>query len=254
MRLLVLQHDQCGGLGRYERVLAEHAVDAHVPGIDDRARLPDWRAFDGILALGGEQSLAARSVPIRLAHERASVAEAVRSGVPFFGVCLGAQLLAASLGAAVYRGPAPEVGLQSVFLTAAGRGDPLFRGLPARLSVFQWHGDGFELPRGAVLLAGSSAYSNQAFRWGACAYGFQFHLEVTPHMARAWAELRGYERQLAAADAHGGLPKLLAALEAHAAALDALAATLLTRWLVLARRTKRVGGMKSASRGAQPGP
>jgi GMP synthase (glutamine-hydrolysing) len=240
MRLLVLQHDRDGGLGRYEPVLAERAVALHVRGIDDRARLPDWRALDGILALGGEQSLAARSVPTWLANEREYVAEAVPSGVPFFGVCLGAQLLAASLGAAVYRGPAPEVGLQPVFLTAADRRDPLFRGLPAGPSVFQWHGDGFELPRGAVLLAGSSAYPNQAFRWGAHAYGFQFHLEATSQMARAWAESPGYERQLGAADAHGGLPRLLAALEAHAAALDALAETLLTRWLELARRAKRL--------------
>lgn len=77
-------------------------------------------------------------------HERAYVAEAVGSGLPFLGVCLGAQLLAASLGAAVYRRRTPEVGLYPVFLTNASERDPVFRGLPARLSVFQWHGDGFE--------------------------------------------------------------------------------------------------------------
>jgi len=231
MRLLVLQHDEHGGLGRYECVLAEHAVEAHVYRFERRARLPEWRGFDGILALGGEQSLAARSIPTWLLHEGSYAAAAVRRGLPFWGVCLGAQLLAASLGGAIYRGRTPEVGLHPVFLTDAGRRDPLFRGLPGRLNVFQWHGDGFDLPRGAVLLATSSAYPHQAFRWGARAYGLQFHLEVTPQMARAWAESRGYGLQLAAAHGHGRFPQLLAVLEDHTASLGAIAEMLLTRWL-----------------------
>jgi GMP synthase (glutamine-hydrolysing) len=237
MRLLVLQHDEHGGLGRYESVLTKHAVSLHVCRFQDEERRPDWRGFDGIIALGGEQSLASRRTRSWLADEGAYVGEAVRSGLPFWGVCLGAQLLARSLGAAVYTGRTPEVGLHPVFLTDAGRRDPIFRGLPARLDVFQWHGDTFDLPRGGVLLADSFAYE-QAIRWGANAYGIQFHLEVTAQMARAWAGSRGYGSQLEAAHRVDRLPELLAALESQAAVLDALAETLLARWLELARRAK----------------
>lgn len=89
----------------------------------------------------------------------------VRAGVPVFGACLRAQLLAASLGARVYPGPEPEIGLLPVFLTDAGAGDPVFAGLPPSSSL-QWHEDTFDLPSGAALLATSAVYPHQAFRWG----------------------------------------------------------------------------------------
>ena len=99
--------------------------------------------------------------------------------MPFFGACLGVQLLASALGAHVYPGPVPEVGVHDVHLTAEGRADPLFAHLPDTLPALQWHSDTFDLPDGAVRLLTSPAYENQAFRWGDVAYGVQFHLEVT---------------------------------------------------------------------------
>ena len=116
--------------------------------------------------------------------EKRLIADAVHAGTPFWGACLGVQLLAASLGGRVHPGPEPEVGMLPVILTADALADPVFAGLPRELLTLQWHGDTFELPPGAVLLAGSAAYPNQAFRYGERAYGVQFHLEVTPAMAR----------------------------------------------------------------------
>src|SRR5439155_18314763 len=118
-----------------------------------------------------------------LAQEKGLIASAVRDGVPFWGACLGVQLLAASLGARVYPAPEPEVGVMAVTLADEAMSDPVFVGLPRELPTLQWHGDTFDLPNGAVRLAGYEAYPNQAFRWGRNAYGVQFHLEVTPHMA-----------------------------------------------------------------------
>jgi GMP synthase (glutamine-hydrolysing) len=196
VRVLVLQHDRQGGLGAYERVLSQRKAEVEVAELESSRRLPDARAYDAVMALGGQASIAG-SPPAWLADERQYVREAVMSGVPYWGVCLGAQLLAASLGARVYQGPSPEVGIHPVFLTDSGRNDPVFSTVPPKFSVLQWHADGFDLPRGAVLLAGSLAYPNQAFRWGAHAYGIQFHLEISPEMARAWGRiacLRGSAR------------------------------------------------------------
>ena len=114
------------------------------------------------------------------------MAEAVGAGLPFLGVCLGVQLLAAALGARVYEAERAEVGLLEVELTAEGRDDPLFAGFDERFLSLQWHGDTFELPPGAARLARSPLASNQAFRVGERAYGVQFHLEVTGAMAREW--------------------------------------------------------------------
>ncbi len=98
-----------------------------------------------------------------LGPEKQLIAEAVRAGTPFWGVCLGAQLLAASLGASVAPGPLPEVGVLPVELTAAAANDPVFAAAPASFDAFHWHGDTYELPPGAVQLARSERYEQQAF-------------------------------------------------------------------------------------------
>ena len=102
------------------------------------------------------------------------------------GVCLGAQQLAAALGAPVTRGPAPEYGVGEVHLTTEAIGDPVFGPAPSPLPCVHWHGDTFGLPEGAVRLAGNDAYENQAFRVGARAYGLQFHVEVTASLVAHW--------------------------------------------------------------------
>src|SRR5205823_11159223 len=116
-----------------------------------------------------------------LTEEKAYIAEAVGADTPFWGVCLGVQLLAASLGASVYPGHRAEVGVLPVELTEAARADPVFSSLPQEFLALQWHGDTFDLPRGAVRLAGSRAYPNQAFRVGETAYGVQYHLRSEEH-------------------------------------------------------------------------
>jgi GMP synthase-like glutamine amidotransferase len=236
MRVLVLQHDRFGSLGAYERVLTEWEAEIELVELETGRHLPDWRAFDAILALGGHASIAAGSPPAWLAQERQYVRDAVMTGVPYWGVCFGAQLLAASLGARVYRGPKPEIGIHAISLTEAGRRDPVFRRAPHELNVFQWHGDGFELPRGAVLLARSPAYPNQAFRWRAHAYGLQFHLEVSPPMAHAWASSPAYATQLDHGLGRDRFAHLLGALEAHSVVLGTIAESLLRSWLDLAQR------------------
>jgi GMP synthase-like glutamine amidotransferase len=230
LRALVLQHIACEPPGTYEDVLHERGVELHRVEIDEGEPLPDWRAYDAIVAMGGPMSAVDDEALPWLTAEKRAIAEAVGAGTPFWGVCLGVQLLAASLGARVYPGPAPEVGILPVSLTDEGRKDPVFGGLPDEVPTLQWHGDTFDLPAGSVRLAGSPAYPNQAFRSGR-AYGVQFHLEVSPALAREWAEVPEYAASLDRTLGPGALERLIEELESEGEAMATHATGLFERWL-----------------------
>jgi len=121
-----------------------------------------------------------------LRQEERYILRAISSGVPVLGICLGAQLLAKSLGARVYPMARKEIGWHPVRLTAAGQCDPLLQGLPVEEVTFHWHGETFDLPPGAEKLAESDLCANQAFRLGSNLYGLQFHPEVTPEIIGSW--------------------------------------------------------------------
>src|SRR5262249_19222534 len=157
---LVLQHIACEPPGTYEDVLREQRTELTRVELDEGEPLPDWYDFDLIIAMGGPMSVNAEAAFPWLSREKHLIRDAVQAGRPFFGACLGAQLLAASLGGRVYAGPRPEVGFLPVDLTDAARRDPVFAQLPRQLVTFQWHGDTFTLPKGAVRLAGSPGYRN----------------------------------------------------------------------------------------------
>jgi GMP synthase (glutamine-hydrolysing) len=229
MRALVLQHIACEPPGAYEDVLRDRDASIERVEVDAGEPIPDWREFNAIVAMGGPMSV---NDPFDwLAAEKWVVSEAVRAGMPYFGACLGAQLLAASLGAAVYPGPAPEVGMLPVTLSDAALADPVFAGLPRELLTLQWHGDTFDLPDGAVALASSPAYANQAFRWGSRAYAVQFHLEVSPQMACDWSEVPAYEQSLEDTLGPGSFPVLLREIGDRADELNASGRALFAQWL-----------------------
>jgi len=230
VRTLVLQHIACEPPGVFEDVLRERGTKLHRVELDEGDALPDWRAFDAIVAMGGPMSVNDDAELRWLADEKRLIGEAVRSGTPFWGVCLGVQLLAASLGARVFQGRAPEVGLLPVELTDDGRADPVFGEFDDRLVTLQWHGDTFDLPEGAVRLASSPAYANQAFRFER-AYGVQFHLEVSVEMAREWAEVPEYVASLERTLGADGAPAFLASIEESADGMRAAGRTLFERWL-----------------------
>ena len=227
---LVLQHIACEPPGAYEDVLRVRGIELERIELDEGDPLPDWREFDAIVAMGGPMSAGDDEALPWLTDEKRLIAEAVEAGTPFWGVCLGVQLLAASLGARVYQGSVPEVGILPVTLTAEGRDDPVFGLLPDEIPTLQWHGDTFDLPPGAVRLASSPAYPNQAFRVGR-AYGVQFHIEVSPDMAREWAEVPEYAESLERVLGPGALARLIAELESGRETMARHAETLFERWL-----------------------
>jgi GMP synthase (glutamine-hydrolysing) len=229
-RLLVLQHISCEPPGAYEDELLERGGTLERVMVDQGDPLPELEGFDGIIAMGGPMGAYEDEALPWLRPEKELIARAVRSGVAVWGVCLGAQLLAASLGAAVAPGPEPEVGVLPVYRTPAAEEDPVFRILPERFLALQWHSDTFTLPDDAVLLARSDAYESQVFRVER-AYGLQFHIEIGTVLAAEWGNVPAYARSLEGILGPGALPNLLTLLDAHAADMTALARRLFSAWL-----------------------
>jgi GMP synthase (glutamine-hydrolysing) len=239
--VLVLQHIACEPPGVYEDVLREREAELQRVEVDAGDPLPDWRRFDAIVAMGGPMSVNDEAELRWLRDEKRLIADAVRAGMPFWGVCLAVQLLAASLGARVYPGAKPEVGILPVQLTDEGARDPVFAVLPRTLPALQWHGDTFDLPGGAVRLAGSDEYPNQAFRI-ANAYGVQFHLEVSTEMAREWAGVPEYDASLERVLGPGAAGALVRELDERSEHLLEHGRRVFERWLdvVVAPRDQAV--------------
>jgi GMP synthase-like glutamine amidotransferase len=214
---VAVQHVPFEGPGSIAAAAARRGMQLRVCRPDLGEALPAVSELRGLVVMGGPMGVCDTVEHPYLAGERELLAAAVAAGRAVLGVCLGAQLLAAALGARVYRGARPEIGPGTVTLTRAGRADPVLGAAAAggatavgataggaveshtpaggtgaagawELPVVHWHQDTFELPRSAVRLAGSGLYPNQAFRAGACAYGLQFHVELDGTLAEGWRE------------------------------------------------------------------
>ncbi|HEY3775790.1 MAG TPA: type 1 glutamine amidotransferase [Solirubrobacteraceae bacterium] len=229
-KLLVLQHIACEPPAAYEDEMLAWGVRIERVMVDQGDALPDWRECAGIVAMGGPMGAYEDERFPWLVAERRLIADAVRAGTPYWGVCLGAQLLAASLGAKVYPGPGPEVGVLPVFATPAAGDDPVGAKLPPAFRALQWHGDTFDLPEGAVWLARSDAYEQQAFVFQR-AYGLQFHLEVDVALATEWGEVPAYAESLRTTLGAAGLAPLIGDLRRHEDDSIQLARELFAAWL-----------------------
>lgn len=156
---------------------------------------PDPVGADLLVVLGGPIGAYEDDRYPFLADELNILKRRLRAGRPALGICLGAQLMARALGARVYPGPAKEIGWSLLTLTEAGRSSPL-RHL-SETSVLHWHGDTFDLPVGARLLASTPICANQAFAIGSRALALQFHGETEGGDIERW--LIGHACEIAAA-------------------------------------------------------
>jgi GMP synthase (glutamine-hydrolysing) len=148
--------------------------------------LPDHEEIDGVVAMGGPMNVDDLRNHPELEVEREWLAGAVDRQIPVLGICLGAQLLARALGAAVKPGTRPEIGFASV--QVKDRNDPVLGALAPEATVLHWHGDVFDLPEGARSLASSAVTEHQAFRYGN-SWGVLFHPEADAAMVEAWMKV-----------------------------------------------------------------
>ncbi|MBI3779717.1 MAG: type 1 glutamine amidotransferase [candidate division NC10 bacterium] len=185
--VLVFQHIGCETPGIFADLLREQKRPVETVRFFAGDRAPeDLSGYGGLLVMGGPMSVNDEAEHPWLKAEDQLLKKALALDFPTLGICLGSQLIAKAAGGTVRRGPRKEIGWHPVRLTSAARRHPLFRGLPETIEVFQWHGEYFDAPPGAVSLASSGLYQCQAFSIGRNACGLLFHLEVTGPMVREW--------------------------------------------------------------------
>lgn len=182
MRVYVLQHVPFEELGNIQPWLTQQNAEVHYCRLYANDPLPDVNKTDLLIVLGGPMSVNDESHYPWLVAEKAFLAQAIAAEKPIVGICLGAQLIASCQGARIYSNYAKEIGWFDITAVAA-YGDVL--SLPASMHVFHWHGETFELPANAVLLASSVACNNQIFQLGQRVIGLQCHLETTADNARS---------------------------------------------------------------------
>ncbi|MCI4679515.1 glutamine amidotransferase [Rhodoblastus acidophilus] len=223
---LVIRHVAFEGLGVLASLLTN--LDFEIRCFDaglEPFPVADMQSCDLLVVLGGPIGVYQVEDYPWLIVETAAIGERLRAQKPTLGICLGAQLMAASLGARVDPGQAKEIGYAPLSLTPTGLASVLapFANEP----VLHWHGDNFDLPRGSVRLAFTQACPNQAFAIENYALGLQFHLEVDPDALESW--LIGHAVELSAAGVRPATLRKQAAL--HGAETAARGMEVIARWL-----------------------
>lgn len=187
--ILAVVHQETSNPGLVGQLLnrQSYRIEQCCPAIGDP--LPDARDYDGVIVFGGPMSANDDQTLPFIDQELRWVEQVLQAEVPLLGICLGAQLMARALGAAVT--PHPE-GLREIgyFPLYGAEGDDLFQ---RPMHVYHWHQEGFDLPAGAQLLAQGDLFANQAFRYGERAFGLQFHPEITTELIELWTT-RGAEQ------------------------------------------------------------
>ena len=179
--VLLVQNTRVEGSGYLGELLQNDGFDVTSVNAKHES-LPDEK-FSLVVILGAPES--ANDDLAYLRDEQQLIRNSVKDDVPVLGICLGSQLIAKTFGAQVYRGPKIEIGFYHDLKIS--NNSKLFSGFKNPFSVFHWHGDTFDLPDGAALLASSKDYSNQAFQYKS-AVGLQFHLEINEQMINLWLD------------------------------------------------------------------
>lgn len=207
-RCLVVQHVEPEGSYAIGDALSSAGVTVDTRRVFAGELLPaDLSGFDGLVIMGGPMSASSDDGFSTRHAEIELLANALDRRILTLGICLGAQLLVLAAGGSVFEGTSgAEIGWGSVEPTARAGSDPLLAGVPTPMTVLHWHNDTFDPPVGAVHLASSQQYTNQAYRVGERAWGFQFHVEVDDDAVTAFLDAFGEEARSA-----GSAPESIAA-------------------------------------------
>lgn len=189
MKVIIIKHIDIEGPGTIGDFLDGSNIPYHVIDIFNGEPLPDSLSDTSVvIVLGGPMNVYEEDKYPFLKQENEFLKGVIEAELPTLGFCLGAQLIAKAKGAIVRKASHKEIGWFQISLNVNGSNDPLFQGFSGEVDVFQWHGDTFDIPEGAVKLAESELCPNQAFRIGNNIYGLQFHVEVTDEMIYQWMD------------------------------------------------------------------
>ena len=197
-RLLVFQHLDVEHPGLFREFFAEDGIRWDVVELDEGERIPELDAYDALWVMGGPMDVWEEDVYPWLIEEKAAIRYAVvERMMPFVGICLGHQLLAAALGGNVGPNDRPEVGVMDISLTTPGTESGFFRGFPSTLPCLQWHSSAVtSVPDELEVLASSELCAVQAMRMGDHAITAQFHIEITEDTIEEWGAVPAYHRAL----------------------------------------------------------
>lgn len=179
MRLHYLQHVPFEGLGYIQQWADENSITISSTKLFEKEKFPSQDEFDFLVIMGGPMDVNNEQKYNWLSAEKEFVNNTIKLNKPVLGICLGAQIIANVLGANVYPNKEKEIGWFDVSKVSTSHPSKLFEIFPNSINVFQWHGDTFNLPKGAILLAESEICKNQAFLYGEKVLALQFHLEST---------------------------------------------------------------------------
>jgi len=201
---------------------------------------PEVTKYHGLIVLGGPMSVYMTQEYPHLTTEMRLIRRAMEHNIPILGICLGAQLIAKSLGSEVSKNPEKEIGWYDVSLSEAGKVDPLMKHLGDTRPIFEWHGDTYALPEGAVHLAETKSCANQAFRYGDNVYGFQFHMEVDAALIERWLNTPVYQAEIESTEGKIDPDVIREETKVHIAQLNDLSARVFGSFLDLMGRVNRV--------------
>ncbi|GMR05195.1 MAG: GMP synthase [Thermodesulfobacteriota bacterium] len=229
-KILIIQHVESEGPGIIGTAIAAAGFDMEYVRLYLGERVPQRAdGFSAVIAMGGPMGVYEEKKHPFIKYELRLMEDAFKADLPVMGICLGAQMLARAAGAPVYKGRIKEIGFYKVRLTGHGVSDPLLTGLPPEFTVFQWHGDTFDIPPNSVNLASSDAFPHQLIRVGRRSYGFQFHFEVTLDMVKEFLQVNSEE--LAGVRDAASPEMILRDAEVHLATIQGYGSTIVKRFL-----------------------
>ncbi len=253
MKFLVIKHVVVEGLGIFEQFCHHAGIAIDTVELEKGDSFPNLEGYTALWVMGGPMNVGDEAEFPWLVDEKVLIRKAVQDlHLPYMGICLGAQLLADALGGEVKPMSAPEVGILTVGLTDAGLNHPLTRGLSETLKVLQWHGQEVKrLPSGATLLAFSVHCQVQAYAIGNCAFGLQFHSEITDATVEDWVKIPAYRADLEATLGSTGCDDLKQAVDQQLSVMNRQAKIVFDNFLQIVK--DRFGGVKDEGDGGEVG-
>jgi GMP synthase (glutamine-hydrolysing) len=228
--VVAIQHIGCETPGNIVDALETTGIGIrHVRVFENDPVPAEMGNAGGLVVMGGPMSVYEKDRYPFLAEEIRLMQDAIRQEKPVLGICLGSQLLAAALGARVLKGKQKEIGWHTVDLNDTAANDPLWAGIQNSFTAFHWHGDIFDLPKGAVPLGSSALTECQAFSYGTHAYGILCHMEMTEEIISCM--IHEFAGELRRENIEG--KALLRQAETHLPPLHRVGGTLFKRWAEL---------------------